>query len=97
MQNASNGYWKSTAATTRVLIALDEYIRTNNLEGTNFTSEVSINNSLFMKEKFKGLNAKPVEKTESFTDSFVKELPTNTRTENSAFAMTNVFIVKFNV
>ena len=79
MQNASNGYWKSTAATTRVLIALDEYIRTNNLEGTNFTSEVSINNSLFMKEKFKGLNAKPVEKTESFTDSFVKALPKGTR------------------
>ena len=78
-QNLSNGFWKSTATTSRVLIALDEYIKSNNLEKTNLNAEVFINDSLYMKESFKGLSSTPIEKIENFNDTFVKQFKKNER------------------
>lgn len=63
MQKAHNGRWQSTAVTSRVLIALNEYIKSNNLENLNFTAEVLLNGKKELEGVFKGLTAQPVEKT----------------------------------
>lgn len=75
LQKAGHGYWSSTAATSRVLIALREYIKTNNLENLNFTAEVLLNDKKLADGKFKGVAAEPVEKTIDFNEEPVKSMP----------------------
>ena len=65
MQKAHNGRWQSTAVTSRVLIALNEYIKTNNLEQLDFTAEALLNGSKELSGTFKGVTAQPVETTVS--------------------------------
>ncbi len=63
MQKAHNGRWQSTAVTSRVLIALNEYIKTNNLDQLDFTAEALLNGSKELSGTFKGVSAQPVETT----------------------------------
>ncbi|HCA19090.1 MAG TPA: hypothetical protein DEO40_00250 [Treponema sp.] len=75
LQKAHRGYWRSTAATSRVLVALDEYIRANNLTKLNFSAEVLLNGTSLAKGDFKGVEAKPVDATFDFTESPMKNMP----------------------
>ena len=68
-QKSGNGWWQSTASTSRVLIALDAYIRALNLEDTDFTAEALLSASPALAQtslltgSFNGVGAKPVDKT----------------------------------
>jgi uncharacterized protein YfaS (alpha-2-macroglobulin family) len=73
-EKAGNGYWKSTAVTTRVLCAIDVYIRANNLEDNNFTAEALLDGKKLIGGKFKGLGAEAVEKTTDFAEEPVKSI-----------------------
>ncbi len=57
LQKAYRGYWQSTAATARVLIAISAYIKENKLEETDFTSSVFLDSQKMMDSAFKGVNA----------------------------------------
>lgn len=69
------GYWSSTAATCRVLISLNEYIRAHNLSTLNFTAEVLLNDNTLAQGHFEGVGAEPVEKTYSLTEEPLAGLP----------------------
>lgn len=75
LQKAGKGYWTSTAATARVLIALREYIQTNNLEHLNFSAEVLLNKKQLAKGSFKGAASVPEEAAFAFKDEPVKSMP----------------------
>ncbi len=66
MEKAGKGRWYSTVMTSRVLIALDAYIRENKLEDTNLTATALIDGKKILDGKFKGLGAEPVEQTYRF-------------------------------
>ncbi len=68
LQKSSKGYWTSTAATSRVLIAIREYIQSNNLENLNFTAEALLDKKSILKGNFKGTNAQACDKTLSKED-----------------------------
>jgi len=70
----NHGYWKSTAVTSRVLSAIDVYIRANNLQDTNFTAEALLDGKKFVEGKFKGAGATPAEKRVDFAEEPVKEM-----------------------
>lgn len=63
LQKASMGYWGSTASTARVLIALETYIKENNIEHTDFGAEALLNGTRILSANFKGANAQPVQQT----------------------------------
>ena len=63
MQKAHNGRWQSTAVTSRVLIALNDYIKGNDLEELNFTADALLNGTATLRGTFNGVAAKPVETT----------------------------------
>ncbi|MBQ7159776.1 MAG: Ig-like domain-containing protein [Treponema sp.] len=63
MQRTGKGRWQSTAMTSRVLIALDAYIRANKLEQTDFSAQALLNGKPFVSGKFKGIGVQPAEKT----------------------------------
>ncbi|MBQ9539544.1 MAG: alpha-2-macroglobulin, partial [Treponema sp.] len=63
LQKASKGYWTSTAATSRVLIAIREYIQSNNLEDLNFTAQALLDKKEIASGKFKGVAAEAVDTT----------------------------------
>lgn len=75
MQNASHGYWISTANTTRALDAFDTYIKTNKLEDLNYTATASISGTKLLEGKFKGLSSELVEDHFYFTGDALKKLP----------------------
>ncbi len=75
LQKAGRGYWTSTAATTRVLIALRTYIQTNNLDHLDFTAEVLLNKKKLADGSFKGVAALPVDATFDFKEDPVKSMP----------------------
>ena len=81
LQKAGNGWWQSTATTSRVLIALEAYIKTNNLEKTNLTAEVLLGGASVLSGKFVGVGAQPVDRTMDFAllnekgVSFDSEIP----------------------
>ena len=77
LQKASKGYWTSTAATARVLVALRTYIRSNNMEHLDFTAEVLLNKKKLADGKFKGVSAQPVDATVDFNEEPVKSMPRN--------------------
>ena len=74
LQKAGNGYWKSTAATSRVLIALDSYIHAENLADTNFTAEALLGGTKLLDGKFKGMAAESVDTRLDFTDVPLKNM-----------------------
>ena len=78
LQNAGKGWWKSTATTSRVLIALEAYIKTNNLENTNLTAEVLLNGSRILDGTFKGVASQPVEQTLDFATLSQNKVPFET-------------------
>ncbi|MBQ9539484.1 MAG: hypothetical protein IJU95_09455, partial [Treponema sp.] len=73
MQRAGNGYWKSTAATSRVLIVLNSYIKANNLEGLDYTAQVLLAGSKLLDGSFKGVTAQAVEKEIQFGEAGLKK------------------------
>ncbi|MCR5762049.1 MAG: alpha-2-macroglobulin [Treponema sp.] len=75
LQKSSHGYWSSTAATARVLIALRTYIQSNNMDDLNFTAEVLLNKKKLAEGKFKGVAAQPVDATIDFKEDPVKSMP----------------------
>lgn len=75
-----NGRWHSTASTSRVLIALDAYIRENKLQDTNLSAEVLLNGKKILSGTFKGAGAKPVEETYRFG-----EMAANTKAKDDKF------------
>ena len=66
LAKSGNGRWCSTALTSRVLIALDVYIRENKLQDTNLTASALIDGKEILSGKFKGLGAEPVDETYRF-------------------------------
>lgn len=85
LEKSGQGRWQSTATTSRVLIALDSYIRANDLTATDFSAEALLNGKSILDGKFKGLGAEPVdskyrfgnlnEKSKAKDDKFSAELP----------------------
>lgn len=75
LQRAGKGYWTSTAATSRVLIALNDYIQSNNLEDLNFTAEALLDGKKILDGSFKGVAAEPVETTLDFKEKPLSALP----------------------
>ena len=71
MQRAHNGRWQSTAATSRALIALNDYIKSNKLEQLDFTADVLLNGSNVLRGQFKGVDAQPIETTLTPRDSTI--------------------------
>ncbi|MBQ7166960.1 MAG: alpha-2-macroglobulin [Treponema sp.] len=63
LQKAGRGYWTSTAATARVLIAIRQYIRGNKLEDLNFTAQALLDKKEIAKGSFKGVAAEAVDAT----------------------------------
>ena len=63
LQKAGRGYWTSTAATSRVLIAVREYIQSNKLEDLNFTAQALLNKEKIASGSFKGVAAEAVDTT----------------------------------
>ncbi|MBO5137826.1 MAG: alpha-2-macroglobulin [Spirochaetaceae bacterium] len=59
LQQASNGYWRTTASTARVLEAVATYIKANNLESLDFSAEAKLAGKTLAEAKFKGAAAKP--------------------------------------
>ena len=60
LNNQRAGYWKNTATTARVLEAIYNVIKTNNLDKTNLTATALFDTKEFAKGEFKGAAAKPV-------------------------------------
>lgn len=63
LQKAGRGYWTSTAATSRVLIAIRQYIKSNKLEDLNFTAQALLDKKEIAKGSFKGVAAEAVDTT----------------------------------
>lgn len=75
IQKSNRGYWYSTAATARVLISMDEYIRANDLTKLDFTAEVLLSGKKLTEGSFKGVGAKAVDTTIAFKEDPIKDLP----------------------
>lgn len=63
LQKAGKGYWQSTAATARVLIAIREYIQSNKLQDLNFTAQALLDKKEILNGSFKGVAAQAVDTT----------------------------------
>ena len=74
MQRAGNGYWKSTVATSRVLIALNSYIKENKLENLDFTAQALLGGKELLSGSFKGVTAEAVESEVQFGGKELKKL-----------------------
>ena len=75
LQNAGKGWWQSTATTSRVLIALEAYIKTNKLEQTNLTAEALLNGRSILSGTFNGLGSQPVEQSFDFAQLKQDDIP----------------------
>lgn len=75
LQSAGKGYWKSTAITSRVLIALDTYIRAEKLEDSDLSAEVLLGETKVLEGKFKGVSAEPVDVRLDFASEEIAPLP----------------------
>lgn len=78
MQRAGNGYWQSTALTSRVLIALNDYIAQNRLEELDFSAEALLGGRKLLSGSFKGLAAQAEETTLGFDSAELKGLARGT-------------------
>jgi uncharacterized protein YfaS (alpha-2-macroglobulin family) len=70
----ANGYWDSTAVTTRVLSAVDALIRAENLVNLNVRASVSLSGTELLNGTFRGLGAKPVTGTFDFSNPVLAAL-----------------------
>ncbi len=77
MQKAGKGYWRSTAATCRVLVALDTYIKANNFEESDLNAKVLLGGNEILASEFKGIDAagNTAEKTIEFSSEAASSLP----------------------
>ena len=78
MQNASHGYWISTANTARALDAFDTYIKTNKLESLDFKASASLSGKELLSGSFKGLSSELIENDFYFAGDALKKLPRDT-------------------
>lgn len=62
------GYWSSTASTSRVMIAIDQYIKGRNLKNLDFKAVAYLNDKPVLSGEFKGLNAQAVDRRIKFAD-----------------------------
>ena len=62
-------YWSNTAVTIRVLSAVDELIRAENLTNIDVKGTITLGAAELLQGTFKGLGAKPVTKTFAFGDA----------------------------
>ena len=69
LQNQTNGYWKSTATTARVLESVYTLIKSKNLDATNLEAFANLENQTLVKGKFKGVAAEPVSSSYNLTDN----------------------------
>ncbi len=74
LKKQSRGYWQNTITTSSVLEAISTYIKTRNLDETDYTATASLNGRQLMKENFKGAGAKPKTLSLPFEDEFVSTL-----------------------
>lgn len=73
MQKA--GRWQSTAVTSRVLLALYDYIKTNDLDNLDFTAEVLLNGQKLLDGKFRGVASLAEEKEFDFDQKPLSVMP----------------------
>lgn len=66
-KRAGVDYWENTAATVRVLSAIDALIKAENLTNINVSGTVKLAGSEMLQGTFRGLGAKPVTGTFDFT------------------------------
>ena len=76
LQRAHQGFWKSTSETSRVLIALENYIRENDLNNSNLTAEALLGENKILQGQFSGAGAKPVDVNLSYTELMEKGIST---------------------
>ncbi|MDR1142939.1 MAG: alpha-2-macroglobulin [Spirochaetaceae bacterium] len=62
----AGGFWDSTAATIRVLSAVDALIRTDKLDQVNVSGTISLEGNELFKDSYRGLGAKPSGKSFDF-------------------------------
>ncbi|MDR1306083.1 MAG: alpha-2-macroglobulin [Treponema sp.] len=62
----AGGFWDSTAATIRVLSAVDALIRTDKLDQVNVSGTISLEGKELFKDSYRGLGAKPSGKSFDF-------------------------------
>ncbi|MDR2662895.1 MAG: alpha-2-macroglobulin [Treponema sp.] len=65
-QKKAGGFWDSTAATIRVLSAVDALIRTDKLDQVNVAGTISLGEKELFKDSYRGLSAKPSGKSFDF-------------------------------
>jgi uncharacterized protein YfaS (alpha-2-macroglobulin family) len=73
-QRSGAGYWQNTAATVRVLSAIDALIKAEDLENISVSGNVSIDNTRLLQGVFIGLGAKPVTGTFDFNEPAIAAL-----------------------
>ena len=78
LRKSRGGYWSSTVSTARVLIAMDLFIRKNDLKNTDFTAEVLIDGKNLASGTFKGLAADAVTVSRSFAETPVLTIKKDT-------------------
>jgi len=73
-KRSDTGYWQNTAVTVRILSAVDELIRAENLTDINVRAQAMLGAAQLLEGTFKGLGAKPVTKTINFTDPAIANI-----------------------
>ena len=66
MQKAFKGTWRSTAETSRALIALSSYIKVARLGDSDFSAQILLDGKEMLQGEFKGADANPVNAQFSF-------------------------------
>ena len=74
-ESAKKGYYKSTSSTARIFLSVSSFIENKNLEETDLTSSLSLNEKNLGAYDFKGLGSSPVEIKAEFTSDIIKNLP----------------------
>ena len=74
-ESAKKGYYKSTSSTARIFLSVSSFIENKNLEETDLTSSLSLNEKNLGAYDFKGLDSSPVEIKAEFTSDIIKNLP----------------------
>ncbi|MBQ2206357.1 MAG: alpha-2-macroglobulin, partial [Treponema sp.] len=69
------GRWQSTAVTSRVLIAIYDYIKTNDLDNLDFTAEVLLNGKNLASGKFYGVASLAEDKEIDFAQEPLASMP----------------------
>jgi len=73
-QRSAAGFWQNTAATVRVLSAVDALIRAEDLTNVDVRGNVSLAGTELLQGTFRGLGAKPVTRTIDFSNSIIAGL-----------------------